>query len=94
MSTITTEKIRKFVWKMMIYRYGILRQLVNDNGIQFTDWRFEDFYRELGIAQLSSSVEHPQTNRLVEAANKIILIGLKKRLEKAKDLWANELHAV
>ena len=39
-------------------------------------------------------MEHPQTNGLVEAANKIILIGLKKRLEKAKGLWADELNAV
>ena len=35
---------------------------------------------------LSMLVEHPQTNGLVEVANKVILIGLKKRLEKAKGL--------
>ena len=39
-------------------------------------------------------MEHLQIDRLVEAANKIILTGLKKRLEKAKGLWANKLHVV
>ena len=39
-------------------------------------------------------MEHPQTNRVAEATNKIILTRLQKRLEKAKGLWVNELHAV
>ena len=46
------------------------------------------------MIQLFSFVEHPQTNGLAEAANKIIIVGLKKRLEQAKGLWANKLHAV
>ena len=39
-------------------------------------------------------MEHLQTNGQVEVANKIILAGLRKRLEKAKGLWANELLVV
>ncbi|XP_015960038.1 uncharacterized protein LOC107483914 [Arachis duranensis] len=35
-----------------------------------------------------SSVEHPQTNSLGEAANKIILQGLRKKLEDYKGEWA------
>ncbi|XP_072077907.1 uncharacterized protein [Arachis hypogaea] len=35
-----------------------------------------------------SSVEHPQTNGLAEAANKIILMALKKKLGEAKGEWA------
>ena len=41
-----------------------------------------------------SLVEHHQTNRLLKAANKIIIAGLENRLEKAKRLWAYELHAI
>nr|XP_025678020.1 uncharacterized protein LOC112777850 [Arachis hypogaea] len=40
------------------------------------------------------SVEHPQTNGQVESANKIIVKGLKKRLDEAKGLWADELGSV
>nr|XP_025617069.1 uncharacterized protein LOC112709395 [Arachis hypogaea] len=36
-----------------------------------------------------SSVEHPQTNGLTEAANKVILTALKKKLGEAKGDWAN-----
>ncbi|XP_072066623.1 uncharacterized protein [Arachis hypogaea] len=35
------------------------------------------------------SVEHPQSNGLAEAANKVILIALKKKLGDAKGEWAD-----
>jgi len=38
----------------------------------------------LHIKQHFSSVEHPQTNGQAEATNKVILNGIKKRLENAK----------
>ncbi|XP_016164441.1 uncharacterized protein LOC107606960 [Arachis ipaensis] len=41
-----------------------------------------------------TSVEHPQANGQAEAANKVILVGLKKRLQEAKGAWAEELPQV
>jgi len=41
--------------------------------------------------QVFASVEHPQTNRQVESANRVLLRGLKRRLEKAKGIWAEEV---
>jgi len=38
-----------------------------------------------------SSVEHPKTNKQAEAANKIILNELKKRLDPTKGKWTKEL---
>ena len=37
------------------------------------------------------SVEHPQTNEQVESANRVLLRGLKRRLDKAKGNWAEEV---
>lgn len=39
-------------------------------------------------------MEHPQTNGHVEAANKVILRELKKRLGKAKGAWSEELPSI
>ncbi|RDX94180.1 Tf2-6, partial [Mucuna pruriens] len=39
-------------------------------------------------------MEHPQSNGQAEAAKKVILRGLRKRLEKAKGRWAKELPQV
>ena len=36
-------------------------------------------------------VEHPQTNGQVESANRVLLRGLKRRPEKAKGTWAEEV---
>ena len=41
-----------------------------------------------------SCVAHPETNGQVEASNKVILDGLKKRLEDTKRRWVKELPSV
>lgn len=46
---------------------------------------------DLGIKHRFTSVEHPQTNAQAEAVNRVILRGLKRRLEKTKGNWAEEL---
>ena len=42
----------------------------------------------------NSTLAYPQSNGQAEASNKTILDGLKKRLEKAKGKWAEELPSV
>ncbi|XP_072071949.1 uncharacterized protein [Arachis hypogaea] len=42
----------------------------------------------LVINQHFSSVEHPQSNGLAKAANKVLLQALRKKLDNAKGLWA------
>nr|XP_025625070.1 uncharacterized protein LOC112717183 [Arachis hypogaea] len=73
---------------------GIPEVVVSDNGTQFTDKKFTEFLTSLGIKKKFSSVEHPQTNGQVEAVNKVILLGLKKRLAKKKGAWADKLASV
>ncbi|XP_072078170.1 uncharacterized protein [Arachis hypogaea] len=80
--------------KTVITRFGIPEVVISDNGMQFTDKKFTEFLTGLGIKQKFSSVEHPQTNGQVESANKIILLGLKKRLDSKKGAWVDELASV
>ena len=49
LATIAKKNIRSFVWRNIIYRYGIPRVLVSDNGKQFDNNAFRDFCLELGI---------------------------------------------
>ena len=46
---------------------------------------------EVGIKQVFATVEHPQTNGQVESTNRVLLRGLKRRLEKARGAWAEEV---
>lgn len=48
----------------------------------------------LGIKHKVTSMEHPQTNEQVEAANKVILGKLKNLLDGANERWAKELAEV
>nr|KYP51948.1 Pol polyprotein [Cajanus cajan] len=94
LAKITTENVQKFTWKNIICRFGIPHTLITDNGRQFIAQGFEDFLRELGIKHLPTSVEHPQTNGHAEAANKVILRELKKRLGNGKGQWPDELPSI
>jgi len=90
-ATITAHKVQNFLWKHVICRHGLPHSVVTDNGRQFTDRHFEQFFKGLGIKHLVTTVEHPQTNGQAEAANKVILSELKKRLGQLKGLWAEEI---
>nr|KYP59197.1 Pol polyprotein [Cajanus cajan] len=58
-ATISAEKVRTFLWKNIICRYGVLQVLVSDNGTQFTSERVQNFCKEIGIRIMFTSVEHP-----------------------------------
>ena len=40
---ITEDKIQTFVWKNIVYRFGILRTIISDNGYQFDSQKFKEF---------------------------------------------------
>nr|KYP31610.1 Transposon Ty3-I Gag-Pol polyprotein [Cajanus cajan] len=94
LACISAANVQKFVWKNLVTRFGIPYAIVSDNGIQFTDKKFNIFLENLGIRHRFTSVEHPQSNGQAEAANKVILAELKKRLGSAKGAWAKELPEV
>jgi len=91
LATITAQQVQQFVWKDIICRYGVPHIIITDNGRQFIDEELIKFYIGLGIKLVTSSVEHPQTNGQPEAANKVILVELRKRLDNVKGRWPEEL---
>ena len=94
LATITEKNIRSFVWRNIIYRYGIPRVIVSANGKQFDNSACKDFCSELGIKSHYSSPAHPQANGQVEVTNQSLLKIIKTRLEGAKCIWPNELPSV
>nr|XP_025662042.1 uncharacterized protein LOC112757703 [Arachis hypogaea] len=94
LAKITSSQMISFVWKNIICRFGILGHIITDNGRQFIDHNFKEFLHNLKIKQHFSSVEHPQSNGLAEAANKVILQALQKKLDSAEGLWAELISEV
>jgi len=91
---ITQADVRSFLWINIVTRFGIPRALIADNGTQFKGSSITDLCDELGIKRHFSSVGYPQGNGQAEASNKVIVAGLKRRLEAAKGRWAEELPSV
>ncbi|CAJ2676946.1 unnamed protein product [Trifolium pratense] len=94
LSDITSLRVLRFFKRNVLARFGIPQVVVTDNGTQFTDKDFQAFLVALGTKQHFTSVEHPQTNGQAEAANRVILRGLRRRLDQNKKKWVEELDNV
>jgi len=94
LTAITVEKIAKFIWRSIVCRFKVPKELISHNEMQFASRKVSLMCEKLGIRQVFSSVEHPQSNGQAEAANKIVLNGLKKKLGATKAGWVDKLAEV
>ena len=79
--------MKKFIWRNIVTQFGTPRTLVSNNGFQFDSNAFREYCSELGIRNRYSTLAYPQGNGQAEAVNKVIVNGLKKRLDDAKGKW-------
>ena len=91
LANIRDMDAKRFVWKNIVTQFGVPYVLILDNGLQFDSKMFRIYCYELGITNRYSTLAYPQGNEQVEAVNKVIVNGLKKRLDDAKGKWVEEL---
>ncbi|GJS28783.1 reverse transcriptase domain-containing protein [Tanacetum coccineum] len=72
-------------------RFRLLGEIISDNKKQFRDNPFKDWCEKLNIKQRFASVKHPQTNGLVERANRNLGEGIKARLGEDNRNWVEEV---
>ena len=94
LASITSERVKTFYWKRLICWFGVPMAIISDNGQQFVSKYTREFCLAQGIQMRYASVEYPQSNGQVEYANKVLLEGIKKRLEEAKSRWPDEVSAM
>nr|GEX12950.1 reverse transcriptase domain-containing protein [Tanacetum cinerariifolium] len=87
----TDTQVKKFVWDNIVCRFGLSGEIVSDNGKQFNDNPFKNWCEKLNITQHFASVKHPQSNGLVERANRSLGEGIKARLDERNKDWIEEL---
>ncbi|XP_059627060.1 uncharacterized protein LOC132269842 [Cornus florida] len=89
-SVIQTQ-VRRFIWNNIIYRFGIPRSIVMDNGTNLDSKQVKKLLEECGINQKLAAVSHPQANGQAEITNRTIFACIKKKLENEKGKWLDEL---
>ncbi|XP_076924710.1 uncharacterized protein LOC143587251 [Bidens hawaiensis] len=77
---ITGEQVKRFVWEIIICRFGLPYAIISDNGIQFANNPFREWCLQLKIKQMFTSVAHPRANSQVERANQSVVEGIKASL--------------
>lgn len=65
--------------------------MVTDNGTQLNNADFKKYCEDNAIDLRFTSVAHPQANGQAEVANRIILDGLKKKVEGSRNNWVDEV---
>ena len=91
LANIRDVDVKKFVWRNLVTRFGVLEFVVSNNRLQFDNKAFHKFCGSLGITNQYSTSAYPQSNDQAEATNKAIVNWLKRRLEGAKERWVEEL---
>ena len=94
LASIMLAKIKKFVYKNIVCRYGVPHTIVSNNGTQFDCNKFKEFYDDLQIKKVFSLVMPPQANGQVKVVNKTIKHNLKTKLRNLKGRWVDNLSEV
>ena len=94
LANIRDVDAKRFIWKNIVTRFGVPCTLISENGLQFDSKSFRRYCCNLGITNRYSTPAYPQRNGQAEAVNKVIVSGLKKRLDDAKGKWVEELSHV
>ena len=94
LANIRDMDTKRFFWKNIVTRFRIPYTLILDNGLQFDSKVFRRYCCDLGIINRYSTLTYPQGNGQAKAINKVIMNGLKKRLDDAKGKWVEELSHV
>jgi transposase InsO family protein len=77
LSRITAAIVAWAFMEQWVYLYGPPRQLLSDNGRQFTSAFFKTCCQAMGVLPIFISASHPQANGQVELLNRTILARLR-----------------
>eukprot|EP00253_Pinus_taeda_P026141 PITA_26141 len=85
-------KIQLLFFFMRIFtRFGVPREIVTDQGSQFTSNMMEKLMEEYKIKHRKSTPYHPQANGQVESTNKVIESIITKTVHLHRRDWAERL---
>ena len=88
---VKTSDVIKFIKHHVIYRFGVPRWIIHDNGSKFISQPFQRFCNKFRIQSVLSMAYYPPTNGLAKAFNKTIGKLLKKFISRSQRDWDEKL---
>ena len=80
----TEEKVDEYLRENIFYKFGYPRELVTEQGNQFTSSLIEDLLTHHKIKHRTSTPYHPQDNGKVEVTNRALRGILTKVVSKSR----------
>ena len=68
-------------------RHGIPREILTDQGMNFTSSLLQELYKMLGVTSLKTTPYHPQTDGLVERFNKTLKQMIRRLITGEGQEW-------
>ncbi|XP_020681515.2 uncharacterized protein K02A2.6-like [Dendrobium catenatum] len=88
---VTSEHVINFFTHNIVYRFGVPRHVILDNGAAFKSTKIYKFVERHKIDWRYSSIYNPRANGLAEAFNKTLVKLLKKILANNKREWHTKM---
>lgn len=88
---VKTDNVMKFFRDNIVYRFGVPRRIISDNGTALKSAKIYRFIERHKIDWRYSSIYNPRANGLAEAFKKTLVKLLKKILSKNKREWHDKL---
>ncbi|KAL0288521.1 UNVERIFIED_CONTAM: hypothetical protein Sangu_2654300 [Sesamum angustifolium] len=84
---VKKENVAHFIHTHIIYRFGVLRYIITDNGKPFYNSLIDKLCQKFGFKQIYFSMYYAAVNGLAEAFDKTLWKLLKKVVAKSKHDW-------
>ena len=72
LTSATENSVAQFLFEDIFTHFGVPREIVTDQGSQFTSRMMEKLMEEYKIKHRTSTPYHPQANGQVESTNKVL----------------------
>ena len=87
----TSDSLAKFFWEEIICHYGVIAQIVTDNGSEIKG-AFEKLMQHYAIPQICISPYNSKANGVVERGHFTIREAIVKSCEGDLNLWPTKVH--
>jgi hypothetical protein len=87
----TKQAVVDFLFEEIFVHFGVPREIVTDQGAQFTSNLVQSITQQYHIRHIKYSPYHPQANGKVESTNKVLETILTKTIQLHHKDWADRL---